>query len=361
MSMAKRRSAATSTEPRIFAAVSPRDHAELRAAKQDLSRRLLARDLAFAGGVRALPAAISPAPAMNVVGVGIGEEVVENKPNGRRALKVFVRVKYPRAEIRSDHLLPDTHAGYAVDVEQVGLFRAFQRKKAKPRQQAATDMPDPRVRVRPAQPGCSIGFQDPNGQFRMAGTFGALVQEPDSMYILSNNHVLANENQLAPGAPIFQPGLLDDPNADQLAELTRFQALQADGMNKVDCALAKPLKPGLVTRDILYIGVPNGVAPAAVDMVVHKFGRTTSYTVGRVTSTDTDVTIQYEMGALTFEGQIIIAGLDGQAFSAAGDSGSAILERQSQNVIGLLFAGSSSHTIANHIEDVLQALGVSLA
>jgi hypothetical protein len=28
--------------------------------------------------------------------------------------------------------------------------------------------------------------------------------------------------------------------------------------------------------------------------------------------------------------------------------------------VGLLFAGSPSHTLANHIDDVLQALGVTL-
>jgi hypothetical protein len=37
-----------------------------------------------------------------------------------------------------------------------------------------------------------------------------------------------------------------------------------------------------------------------------------------------------------------------------------ILERDSQTAIGLLFAGSPSHTLANRIEDVLQALNVTL-
>jgi hypothetical protein len=56
-------------------------------------------------------------------------------------------------------------------------------------------------------------------------------------------------------------------------------------------------------------------------MVVHKFGRTTSYRAGRVTSIDTDVRVQYETGTYTFESQIIVTGLDGQPFSDAGDSG----------------------------------------
>jgi hypothetical protein len=53
--------------------------------------------------------------------------------------------------------------------------------------------------------------------------------------------------------------------------------------------------------------------------------------------------------------------LNGQSFSDSGDSGSLILTRDSQLAVGLLFAGSASHTIANHIDDVLQALNVTLA
>jgi hypothetical protein len=37
-----------------------------------------------------------------------------------------------------------------------------------------------------------------------------------------------------------------------------------------------------------------------------------------------------------------------------------IVDRKTGRATGLLFAGSASHTIANHIEDVLAALQVSL-
>src|SRR5205085_9651524 len=106
-----------------------------------------------------------------------------------------------------------------------------------------TTMPNPKTKIRPAQPGCSIGFRDPNNQFIMAGTFGAVVKDGDGQYVLSNNHVLADESRLQPGAPIFQPGLLDggDPNTDQIAALTRFIKLQALATNHVDCAIAKVL------------------------------------------------------------------------------------------------------------------------
>jgi len=37
-------------------------------------------------------------------------------------------------------------------------------------------MPNPRVRMRPARPGCSIGFRIAGDQFVTGGTFGALVK-----------------------------------------------------------------------------------------------------------------------------------------------------------------------------------------
>ncbi len=51
---------------------------------------------------------------------------------------------------------------------------------------------------------------------------------------------------------------------------------------------------------------------------------------------------------------------DTGSFSDSGDSGSLIVDRKSRRATGLLFAGSATHTIANPIDEVLTALGVSL-
>ena len=321
--------------------------ADLRSAKKAWSERLLHAPRAEA--FRSFAAASSAAPDQNVVGVGIGELIEKDKPTGIMAVKFFVRVKYPEHELSKKTLLPKSIDGLPVDVEETGLFRRLA-------------MPDPKTKIRPAQPGCSVGYQDPNHQIVMAGTFGAVVKDHAGQYVLSNNHVLADENRLPLGAAIFQPGLLDGGNAntDEIARLKKFIALSAAG-NKVDCAIAKVLKNDLVSKDVLHIGAPAGTDKAAIDMVVHKFGRTTSYTVGQVKSIDTDVTVGYETGNFTFHDQIIIVGSSGHPFSAAGDSGSLILQRGTNKAVGLLFAGSSTHTIANHIADVLQALKVTLA
>ena len=306
-------------------------------------------------------AATSPTPRHNVVGVGIGEKIVAGQPTGVLALKFFVRVKYTEREIAPRDRLPKFVDGLPVDVEEVRNFRKLAARRRRRRRISA--MPNPRTRFRPAQPGCSVGFRYPGDQYVMAGTFGALVRDArGARYVLSNNHVLADENQLALGSPIFQPGLLDGgkPGSDAIAKLSRFIPMKAARINRVDAAIARLDRTTLAIPDILQIGRPRGKTKARIDMVVHKFGRTTSYTVGRVTSTDTDVSVDYDTGTFRFNDQLIVVGTGGTSFSDSGDSGSSILERASGKVVGLLFAGSATHTIANPIDTVLSALKVRL-
>jgi hypothetical protein len=353
--------------------IDSRTYRDLKEAKSEWSSRLLPiaterRPMAETARIATLASsgftrAATAVPEENVVALGIGEKISEGHHTGVWAIKFFVRHKFAESQLAAQHRLPKTIAGLPVDVEETGLFRRFDGARARKIGSQAAAVPNPRTKIRPAPPGSSVGFADPGNQFVMAGTFGALVQDRNGIYILSNNHVLADEGRLAPNSPIFQPGLLDHGNAatDRIAGLTRFIPLQAQGGNRVDGAIAKVDKASLVTKDILKIGPPHGTAPAHIDMTVHKFGRTTSYTVGRVSSIDTDVTVQYETGSFTFTDQIMIVGLNGKSFSAAGDSGSLILERPSNKAVGLLFAGSATHTIANHIDDVLHALKVTLA
>jgi hypothetical protein len=336
-----------------FTGLSDSQFTSLRAAKQSAAKRLLQplQTTAFS----AFAASTSPEPSTNLVGVGIGEQISAGKHTGVMAVKFLVRIKYPDNQIADSDRLPREVNGHPVDVEQVGTFRRFM---------PAPAMPNPRAKIRPAQPGCSVGYQDPNNQIIMAGTFGALVSKGTKRFILSNNHVLADENKLPLGSSIFQPGFLDagnPPNNGPIAKLTKFVPLVPGNVtNKVDCAIAELNKINLATNSVLFIGKPTGETAGQIDMTVHKFGRTTGFTVGRITSLETDVTVQYEAGNVSFENQIIIVGLAAQPFSAAGDSGSLILERSTNKAVGLLFAGSSTHTIANHIQDVLSALGVTL-
>ena len=285
----------------------------------------------------------------NIVGVGVGPKIRKGKETATTSIRFYVEKKIaPKAVPKADRLPPEID-GIPTDVIETGRFFA--------------QVPIAQQRRRPARGGCSVGFQAAG--FVMAGTFGCLVTDGTRRYILSNNHVLADENTLPLNSPIFQPGLLDGgvAAADRVARLRRFvriRKLPAD--NRVDAAIAAPDTPGVASPLILpNVGALGTTAPvpATVGMRVHKHGRTTGYTRGRVIDVSADVNITYDFGVARFVDQMIIVGTPG-SFSDSGDSGSLIVRRSGNRATGLLFAGSATHTIANHIGDVLTALGVTL-
>jgi hypothetical protein len=230
----------------------------------------------------------------------------------------------------------------------------------------ALAVPAGRKRLRPVRPGCSIGFRfsDAEAGNLMAGTLGAIVEGDGVQYLLSNNHVLANENRLPPGAVIFQPGPLDGGGAadDQVATLTRFVELVADAPNAVDCALAAVDDAAVVRATVLpRIGRLASAEPvdAALGMTVEKTGRATGYTTGTVHDVSATVTVQFDLGRLPFQDQVVING-DGGSFCDGGDSGSLVVDQQSGRATGLLFGGGREFGIANHLGDVLARLAVRL-
>jgi hypothetical protein len=206
---------------------------------------------------------------------------------------------------------------------------------------------------------------DASRLFCCSGTLGALVTDGTNQYILSNNHVLARSDSAAAGEDVSQPGLID--NGCRVATLVAdFTGAAALGSN-VDAAVAQ-LRPGTMdsTGFIEDIGVPSSttVLPT-VGMSVAKSGRTTGFTTGSISSINTSVNVGYQRGCgsgkkftVSYTGQLII---NSSTFSAGGDSGSLIVTNNaSHNPVGLLFAGSSTTTIANPINLVLTRLTAAL-
>lgn len=89
-----------------------------------------------------------------------------------------------------------------------------------------------------------------------------------------------------------------------------------------------------------------------------KSGRTTGLTHSTISYVGVNVTVRYDGGRAYFTDQFFVSRGD---FSAGGDSGSLIVtDDAAANPVGLLFAGSSSDTIANPIHSVLTQLGSEL-
>jgi hypothetical protein len=207
-------------------------------------------------------------------------------------------------------------------------------------------------------------INDISRAFCCSGTLGSLVTAGRVQYILSNNHILARQDQATAGEDISQPGLIDNgcQPATIVADFTRAPQLG----NNVDAAIAA-VRSGQMnsTGNIQGIGIPSSVIKApTLGLAVTKSGRTTGTTTGTIGSINTSVNVQYQIRCgqgkkyvISYTNQVLI---NSSSFSAGGDSGSLIVSNDScHQPVALLFAGSSSTTIGNPIGEVASKLAVS--
>jgi hypothetical protein len=207
------------------------------------------------------------------------------------------------------------------------------------------------------------------------GTLGSLVQRNGNLYILSNNHVLAREDDATIGESIEQPGACG-ANPLIVAHLTQFANLESNTTN-TDSAIAQ-IVPGMVdpsgaifslgataTGNTADNGVPHqgaGVTPL-VGMTVAKSGGTTGLTCSSIAAIGITTQISYKKKCdtgttftVTYNNQVSVAG---GTFSAFGDSGSLIVSQGTADPVALLYGGSDTDTVGNPIADVLTAMADS--
>jgi hypothetical protein len=271
-----------------------------------------------------------------VVGTGVGLD-----EDGRPSVRLFLA----HGQVPD---LPDQVDGVPVSRVVTGHFELRQDRTA---------------RARPAPIGFSVGH--PN---ITAGTLGARVTDGTNVYVLSNNHVIANSNNASIGDPILQPGAFDGGSqpGDVIGTLYDFQPISFSSNNQMDAAIAI-VNPndvsGSAPPGAAYGAPSTQIQSASVGMEVQKYGRTTGHTIGTVAETNVTVSVCFATRgpfcsqSATFVGQFTIT--DG-TFSAGGDSGSLIVTTGQNRPVGLLFAGSSTRTIANPIGVVLNRFGVSI-
>jgi hypothetical protein len=246
-----------------------------------------------------------------------------------------------------------------------------QARRVPPRASRAS-LPWYQLDARPLLIGASIGHVNIT-----AGTTGAFVRRGKAVHVLSNNHVLANEDQARTNDWILQRAPYDGGRqpAQRVARLKQRVRLKLTGTNFVDCAIAA-IQPRIdYDAGRLRQLVDNtdrqlaGVAPELVDAggFVYKVGRTTGPTKGKITAFDLDnIVVGYDSGNLRFDNQIEIEGTGRSSFSDGGDSGSLIVN-ESMEAVALLFAGGDQGgsnglglTFANPIQRVLSDLKATL-
>ncbi|MBS1904380.1 MAG: hypothetical protein JSS75_11795 [Bacteroidetes bacterium] len=270
----------------------------------------------------------------SVVGAGVGVN-----DDGSPAIVVFA----------SDHGVrgvPQNIEGVRTRTEYVGEVRALQFTGT--------------YRA-PMWSGVSVG----NDNECAAGTIGCVVKNNvnNTFYLLSNNHVFARENSAKIGEKIDQPGRYEfncGPSG-QVGTLNSFVkiVMKRNASNVVDCAIANigsGINPTSQMALSSYTPTTNA-RNATVGMTVKKTGRTTGLTGGTVSAVNVTINVQYSHGTARFINQVYVTP---GTFSAAGDSGSLIVEASSNDPVALLFAGGSSGTFGNPITSVLISFGVSV-
>ncbi|MCA1758034.1 MAG: PKD domain-containing protein, partial [Bacteroidales bacterium] len=291
-----------------------------------------------------------------VVGTGTGID-----ENGNPAIVVYTLSK---VEQRSDVTIENVGRGerptaLPLSVDKVpviakvtGMFKAY--------------ADDPTAWFpRPVPIGVSTGHTDIT-----AGTIGCRVSDTQgNVFALSNNHVYANSNNASIGDNVLQPGPYDggsDPG-DAIGTLYDYQPISFSEDNEMDAAIA------LVTTSTVGTSTPSSgygtpsstIKTATIGLKVKKYGRTTGYTFGEISELNVTVDVCYEsrgpyncVKLARFVNQVTITP---GTFSSGGDSGSLIVTDDGKNdPVGLLFAGSSTHTIANPIGVVLSRFGVTI-
>lgn len=290
----------------------------------------------------------------NVVAVGLGYKTRAGRTLRTPSIVVFVSEKMPADQLAPQDLVPTEIGGVPTDVVTAGLIKPLQIFGSS----FTPPTVDPVQKVRPLQPGCSIGHY-----LVSAGTLGCIVRDRQTSrpLLLSNNHILANssngsDGRCRAGDAILQPGAYDGGQypRDIIASLERYIPIRK-AENLADAAVATPVADLEIDEEIIGAGPINGVSDAVPGMAVQKFGRTTRLTRGEVMAIQVDTNpIRYNDYTAAFVNQVFLSNM-----SAGGDSGALIMDTTNK-AVGLLFAGSNMVTIASPISSVLTGLDVYL-
>lgn len=188
-----------------------------------------------------------------------------------------------------------------------------------------------------------------------------------SVYLLSNNHVLA-ANVGPIGTRIYQPGVEDGGNIfSTIAYLSAYEEIKYETMyeqpdNYIDVAIARvgslafqtPIKLFLLKKGLITNQSIPGTTTVNIGDRVRKVGKVSETTCGMVTEVNASVEILSSGGSAYFVEQILTTPM-----SQPGDSGS--IGTKDGNAFGLLMGGQvGTRTIYNRIQTVLSTLNINI-
>lgn len=300
----------------------------------------------------------------DIYGVGIGYKTLNGVRTEQISIIVYTTNKKPLNSIPEAQKIPKSVEEIPTDVVQGKIPVFFNQEAAGI--QAEANAPDINM-YRPMVGGIQLcHLHEQTGQYYLLslGTLGMFVKckdVPESLYILTNWHVLEKE-----AMDIYQPMY----GGSKSSLLLVAGESRGDFYQYADAGIAKVLiSPKNVRSNVIAeLGELRGIYKDELTLgqQVKKRGRTTLVTHGIVIDIDAFVS----NGTNAFKHQVITEGIDpqGQKIAKGGDSGSIVLTYDAESaennnaVLGLLWGGNEDANLMVYspIKYVFEALNLEM-
>ncbi len=209
-----------------------------------------------------------------------------------------------------------------------------------------------RQKHRPIHPGISVSPDNVS----TAGTMCCIVKHKDPQktirYVLSDENVFLAQK----GTSIIQPGILDGGQLSDKIGIVSYELTTLLNQQNTAAGVIAELDPGIrFSSNIPNFGQIEGITEdVKVDQEIIAIGRTSGIVRGKVTAINVSAIIfSKDQKKLQFQGLI-----ETEPISKSGDSGSPVFikkENGKYQLVGIIYAGSSTKTLVIPIQNILEA------
>ncbi len=265
-----------------------------------------------------------------VAGYGLAEQQTDHRPTGRLAARFYVMHKLPKSRLKSRYMIP---ASLRIATGRHGRF---------------VDVPTDVVAL-PRLPAAQrvIDAGDSMGHFiGVRGTFGLAVKDSaNHIYALTCAHVVAPDFIADPLDDSVESPADDDHAAgpNVMGTVFKWTQLARVGLNTADAALVKPASGVTLSNDALGLSAPPrfSALTAAQFAAFKKRAAIVQTHRGAVSAVIDSIAnnLLFDFGGRFFRFTDVASYV---ASVEPGDSGSAVVDATSRDVIGLHFAGNRS-------------------
>ncbi len=287
-----------------------------------------------------------------VMGYGVAEQRTDRRPTGKLAVRFYVTRKLPKSRLKSEFLIPRSlrvktsrgrHVDVPTDVVELDRLPAAQRMVG-----AGQSM------------GHVIGIR---------GTFGLAVKDTTGQtYALTCAHVVAphflDPTDAAVESPADSDGIAG-PNV--MGKVFKFTKFDNTKLNTADAALVKPASDVTLSNSALGLSSPprfSTLTPAQFAGMKNRAAIVQTHR-GAVSAVIDSIAndLPFDFNGRLFRFTQIVSYL---ASVEPGDSGSAVVDAMSREVIGLHFAGHRANRVgfcivASTIVRAFPDLGLTVA